>query len=291
MFNRERLTIGVGATEVRLMVVRGQRILRWDSVPLPAGTMRNSQVAQPDAFGQVVAELIEQANAPRRKAVVSLDGQRALVRTLSLPSVPARLLDEAVRREARRELPLPLEELYLSWQVIGDQSASRLQVFTLGVPRDALDSCVHGLRSAGVRPVAMDLKPLALVRAVNLPDVLIVDAERGSEGVVLVRGFIPHIVRAVAPPGAGARSPAERAAQLVAEIQRILDFYNSVQTAEQPPWSPVICLTGALGAEDEVQEQVGAQWPLVEPAPPLPLPEELPLLSYLVNIGLALKSG
>ncbi len=289
LFRRKRLTLSLEATELRLLVVRGQRIVHWDRLPLPGDVVRNGQIVQPTAFGQAVVRQIEQAKAPRRKAVVGLFGQRALIRTLSLPSVPARMLDEAVHREARRELPLPLDELYLSWQVIGDRNASRLQVFTLGVPREAVDSYVIGLRSANVRPVAMDLKPLALVRAVNLPDVLIADVEAESKDVVLVRGFVPHIVRSVALPGEGQRALDERADHLAVEIQRILDFYGSTQAAHHSPWSPVICLTGALGAEAEMREQVGAHWPLVEPEPPLSLPESLPLLPYLTNIGLALK--
>lgn len=289
MFDRERLTLSLEATEVRLLIVRRQRVLRWDRLPLPAGVMRNGQVVQPMALGQVVARLVEKVNGPRRNAVVGLSGQRSLVRILNLPAVPPKLLDEAVRREARRELPLPLEELYLSWQVINDRNLSCLQVFTLGVLRQTLDNCVVGLRGAGVRLTAMDLKPLALVRAVNLPDVLLADLEAEAGGVVLVRGFVPYIVRSFALPREAARPLAERADHLVVEMQRTLDFYDSTLAANLPSWSPVVCLTGALGGEEAVRAQVGALWPLVEPTPPLPLPEELPLLPYLVNIGLALK--
>ncbi|MEA3397761.1 MAG: pilus assembly protein PilM [Chloroflexota bacterium] len=298
MFDRERLTLSLEATELRLLVMHRQRVLHWDRLPLPAGVARNGQVVQPDAFGQAVAELLERVKGPRRNVVVSLNGQRSLVRILSLPAIPSKLLDEAVRREARRELPLPLEELYLSWHVIGDHSASRLQVFILGVPREALDNCVAGLRSAGVRPQAMDLKPLALIRAVNLPDVLLADLEAETETIILVRGFVPYIVRSVALPRVvattpgllgEARPPAERAEHLAVEIQRTLDFYGSTLAAKHPSWSPVVCLTGALGGAEEVRARVGAHWPLVEAVPPFPLPEELPLLPYLVNIGLALK--
>ncbi|MFQ6100201.1 MAG: type IV pilus biogenesis protein PilM [Anaerolineae bacterium] len=289
MFDRERMTLSIEATEVRLLVVRRQRLLRWDRLPLPAGVLRNGQVVQPTAFGQVIADLIERAKGPRRQAVVSLGGQGSLIRILSLPTVPPRLLGEAVQRAARRELPLPPEELYLSRQVVGDSSAPRLQVFILGVPREALDNCIIGLRSAGVRPRAMDLKPLALVRAVNLPDVLLADLEAETESVVLVRGFVPYIVRSAALPGEAEHPLDERAEHLVVEIQRTLDFYNSTTAAEHLPWPPVVCLTGALGGEEEVRARIEAHWPLVEPAPPLPLPEELPLLPYLVNVGLALK--
>jgi Tfp pilus assembly PilM family ATPase len=289
VFSQGRLTLSIEANEVRLLVAQGQRVVRWESLSLPPGVMRDGQVVQPAAFGEAVAGLLARTNAPRRRAVVSLGGQRALVRILNLPTVPARMLDEAVQRAARRELPLPPEELYLSWQVLGDYKASRLRVFTLGVPREAVDNCIAGLRSAGVRPQALDLKPLALARAVNLPDVLLANLEEETESVVLVRGFVPCIVRSVAAPGETARSSEERAEHLATEIQRTLDFYGSTMTADYPAWAPAVCLTGALGADKEIRAQIGARWPLVEPALPIPLPAELPLLAYLVNVGLVLK--
>jgi type IV pilus assembly protein PilM len=289
LFSQERLTLSVEADEVRVLICRGQRILRWDRAPLPAGTLRNGQVVQLEAFGEAVVTLLQQSGAPRKKAVASLGGQRSLVRIISLPSVSARLLDETVQRAARRELPLPLDELYLSYQVLGDRNGPRLQVFILGVPREALDSCVVGLRDVGVRLQAMDLKPLALVRAVNLPDVVLANLESQTESVVLVRDFVPYIVRSIAVPGESARSPADRAENLVAEIQRTLDFYSSTRAVEHAPWSPVVCLTGALGGEEAIRSRLGRQWQLVDPAPPLALPDEFPLLPYLVNVGLVLK--
>lgn len=274
---------------MRLLVARGRRILRWGSAALPAGIVRNGQIVEPVAFGQELARLLGQVRGPRRRAVVGLSGQRAIVRILTLPDVPARMLAEAVQREARRELPLPLDELYLSWQPLGNHSAPRRQVFALGIPRDGLDNAILGLRKAGVRPVAMDLNALALVRAANLPDVLLANVEAEAVSVVLARGFVPYLVRSVAWPGGADHPSAERAGYLIAEIQRTLDFYSSTQAAAHPPWSPVVCLSGALGADAELRAQVEAHWPLIEPAPPLTVPADLPLLAYLANIGLVLK--
>lgn len=285
--NHERLTISVEPTEVRLAVAEEEQILRWASAPLPDGATHNGQVARPTPFGEVVKGLVRELDAPRRKAVVSLNGRGALVRIIDMPSVPPDLLEEAVRREARRELPLPLEELYLSWQVIDDQGP-RLQVFLVGTPREAIDNCVAGLRSAGVRPTAMDLKPLALVRAVNRPNVVLVSLEREAGSIVMVRGFVPRIVRSVASPGGEARSLEERVDNLIVEAQRTIDFYSST-TTERSSGSPRICLVGALAGEVEVRSRFEARWSLIEPVPPIPLPEELPRLTYLANVGLALK--
>ena len=127
------------------------------------------------------------------------------------------------------------------------------------------------------------------MRAANLPDVLLVNVEAQAESVVLVRGFIPYVVRSVALPGESERSPAERAENLAVEIQRTLDFYASTKAAEHPSWKPTVCLVGALGGEEQIRARIGARWPLAEPAPPITLPGDLPLLPYLANVGLILK--
>ncbi|HEY76331.1 MAG TPA: pilus assembly protein PilM [Thermoflexia bacterium] len=285
MFGEKRLTLILESTEIRALVVQGQRIRRWERALLPEGAVRQGQIVQPKAFGEIVAELVDAVKGPRRRAVVGLSSQRSLVRILDLPPVPTRLLDETVRREARRELPLPLEGLYLSWQVIDDRTASGVRVFTVGVPKEIIDTCMVGLRAARVRPVAMDLKPLALVRAVNLPNVLIVDLEKGNGSLTLVRDDIPYIVRSI-PLSTEESGWIDL---IVSEIQRTLEFYHTTLSASLPAWTVSLCLTGALAEDERVREQVGSLWPLVDPAPPIPVPDEFPLLSYLGNIGLALK--
>ncbi len=287
LFKRETAVLNIETTEARLLVMRGKCPDRWDSIELPAGVIRNGQVVQFDLLGRALDELFTRLHAPRRGLIVALSGQRSVVRLLDLPAVDPKRLDETVRREARRELPLPLEEVYLSWQIIGNHTAPRLQVFTLGVPRETLDACMTGLRAAGLRPRAMDLKPLALARAVHLPDVLIADLEATTQDVILVRNWTPVIVRSIAAPPT-ARTLEAHIAALVVEVQRTLDFYNS-SAGGAATWSPVVCLTGKLGEQELARQQLEARWTLTLPAPALPLPPDFPVLSYLTHLGLAQK--
>jgi Tfp pilus assembly PilM family ATPase len=291
LFSRDIVTLNIEAAEARLLIINRGRILRWDSIALPAGTLRNGQVAQPAELGRALNELFVRCKAARQSVVVGLNGQRSLVRILNLPPVDAKLLDETIRREARRELPLPLNELYLTWQLLpaGDSSTAR-PVFVSGIPRETIDTCLAGLRAAQVRPAAMDLKPLALARAVNLPDVLIADAEAATQDVIVVRGGIPIIVRSIGLPSP-VRPPGDQADALATEVQRTLDFYQSSMASGRPAWTPVVCLTGLLGGDAGVQQKISARWPLVQPAPALELPADLPGLLYLTNLGLALKKA
>ena len=290
LFNRDIVTLNIEATEARLLIINHGRIVRWDSIALPAGAMRGGQVAMPAELGRALNELFDRCRAARQSVVVGLNGQRSLVRIFNLPPVDAKLLDETIRREARRELPLPLDELYLTWQLLAAAPAAARPVFVLGIPRETIDTCLTALRVANVRPAAMDLKPLALARAVNLPDVLIADAEAATQEVIVVRGGVPISVRSIglAQP---ARPPGDQADALAIEVQRTLDFYQSSMAAGRPPWTPVVCLTGLVGEDEVVRQAIGARWPLVQPAPAVVLPAALPGLVYLTNLGLALKKA
>lgn len=289
VFNQQQLTLSIEPGEVRAMVHEGRKVLYWEPLSLPPEAMEKGQIVQPEALAQALTTFIERTGAPRKSVVVSINEQGALVRILRLPAVPDRMLEETVRRTARRELPLPPEALYLAWQPLDGASGSQIDVFVVGTPRDAIDQAVAGLQEAKATVTAMDLKPLALVRAANQADVLLVNVEDESESVTLVRDFVPRIVRSVAASNREARLIAQRAEHLTTEIQRTLDFYNSTQASRHAPWSPTVCLTGALASREEIRARVETNWPLVEPAPPLTLPDEFPTLSFLPNVGLALK--
>lgn len=56
-------------------------------------------------------------------------------------------------------MPLPLEELYLSWQAIRGRH-DELDFFVLGVPKNLIDAVVQTLEMAGLEPYLMDLKSL-----------------------------------------------------------------------------------------------------------------------------------
>ena len=65
LLKREAVTLNIEATEARLLVMNGSRILRWDSIALPNGTLRNGQVALPAELGRALNELFGRRNAAR----------------------------------------------------------------------------------------------------------------------------------------------------------------------------------------------------------------------------------
>lgn len=285
--NRERLTLHVEPDMLRGLVTKNKKILRWKTRPLPPGTIQNDCIIQAALFAQSLEQLLNDLDIRTRKAALSFNHSQAIQRLLELPPVPQKMLAEAVERKARQEFPLPPEELYLSWQELPSSNASHRQIFAVGIPRPAVDSYVASLRQANIKLTTLDLKPLVLIRAIRRPDIFILDLEPARNSAILVHDFMPCVIRPLNIPRKEHASTSEQAVYLMGEIQRILDFYRATA---QVPWSPQICLTGAQSERPKIREVLAGRWPLVAPAPPLTIPENFPLSTYLPNIGLLLKN-
>ena len=290
IFHRSAVTLNVESDSVRLLAVKGRQVMDWGMEALEPGHVREGVVADPQAVGARIRSLLTSHRVGNRRLVASLTGQRSVPRILDLPETNPQLLQAMLPREMKREMPVPLEEMYLSSQVIGSENG-HCRVFALGVPRDVVGPQVKAIELSGKKPHSMDIKPLALVRAVGLSDALIADLEQESIDVIIVRGGIPTTIRTV-----GLQSQAgeieDKIRRLGEELTRTVKFYNDTHPEPLPKSTP-LCLTGSLAEEVAQSGVAGASVGLTrEPlAPPLDCPPNLPVETFMVNIGLALKEA
>lgn len=290
LFHRSVVTLNVEGDSVRLLTVKGRQVTDWGLEPLEPGLVHEGVVADPQAVGAHIRSLLTSHRIGNRKLVASLTGQRSVPRILDLPETNSQLLQAMLPREMKREMPVPLDEMRLSYQVIGSEDG-HCRVFALGVPRDVLGPQVKAIELSGRKPHSMDIKPLALVRAVGLSDALIVDLEPESIDVIVVRDGIPATIRTVVlQPQVGEIE--DKIRRLGEELTRTVKFYNDTHPEPLPRSTP-LCLTGSLAEEVALsgvaEASVGlAQEPL---ASPLDCPPDLPVATFMVNIGLALKEA
>jgi type IV pilus assembly protein PilM len=92
------------------------------------------------------------------------------VRTLDLPRIekPAEL-ETAIRFQASDQVPMPLDEAVLDWQVVGTRTGPsgepRISVVVVAARRQMVEALLDALRKADLRPVGIDLSAFAMIRA------------------------------------------------------------------------------------------------------------------------------
>ena len=291
--SQEIVTISIEETSVRLLTVKGGKVQKWGQLPLEPGLIEKGLVRDPVQMALALETVFREQQAPKEGVIVSLTviGLGSTSQIFDLPKMRPNVLADAVNREARRAMPMPVDELYLTYQVVGEKRDMQ-QVYVLGVPRDLVDAQITAFQTAGIKLQAMDLKPLALVRAIDREDAVIADLESESFHVIVVKDSIPDITRSAVLHGGGL-DPQQKAHRLVEELTRTIDFYNHSHPEKRLEPTVPVFLTGELLNMGTVREIIQAQvgYSIEDPTPPLTYPETLPLPQFMVNIGLALKKG
>jgi len=282
-------TLVVEATDLRFLTARSGQVEKWGSVPLPGGLVSHGLITNPPEMGRIIDELFTAEALEREQVITALSGLRSIPRTVTMPKIPASQLKQAVARAARREMPVALDTLYLSWQVLSE-TGNQQRIYLLGVPRELIDAQVQALRAAEIPPFAMDLKPLVLVRAVAQEEVLVVNLERDELGISLVVNHLPALMRVFSlesdePDDQG------KIDRLMLELEQTVSFHNdSLQGLSIGPGAP-ICVTGKVFDSKEAFDYLaGVTDRSVErPSSPIRCPAGLPLGEQATNLGLALK--
>lgn len=283
------VTLDVDRSVVRLMETRGGVIKKWASIIIPP-TEVESAGASPPALGTIVRELMASSGIKARKVIASLSGLYSVNRILLVPNpAPGLTLKEAVLDVVRETTPLSEDRVYLSWQTIATSESGR-QVLVVAVPREILDEEVQSLRAVRINPRLLELRAMALARAVNREQALILNIEPSSFDIVLVVNNIPEVMHPIA------WQPDElplidKVENLATNLELTVDFYNSRHPDSPFDSTTPLFITGQMSADLPLVEKLKARlsYPIEPLSPPLQYSADFPVSQYAVNIGLALK--
>lgn len=285
------VTVDIGDSEIRVLTTRGRRVTGWQSLPLPPGTVKDGLVVEPETVGAYLKARLAGQKLFSRVVRASITGLGSISRVIDLPLMPAPLLERAVVREAKREMPVPLESLYLSWQVI-EETEDKQKVFILGMPKEIVDTNLEALRRAGLKVRVMDIRTLALARSAQRREAVILGLEPWCYDIILVFQGIPVISRTVIQQ-LEELSPEEGIEQLAEDISRTVKFFRTSQQNDALGQDTPIQIGGKLASQPAFVKLLARRmdYPVESLRPPLDCPPELPVPQFLVNMGLALKRG
>jgi type IV pilus assembly protein PilM len=283
-------TLFIRDTGINLLVMNGRHVEKWASLPLEPGLVSQGLIVDEAQVADRVRQVFKETGAQTNKVITALSGHDSLYRIITMPELPEAILPEAVKREAKRTIPTPLEEVYFSYQRLPSPTKGEGRIFLVTFPRNLVDALIRMLRQADVRPYILDLAPLALCRIPNEPRAIIVNARLEHLDVIVLADRLPQVIRRLSMSGE-AESLEERLPLIAEEFNRTVAFYNSSHM-EKPldPTVPVFVCGDLAEAPETWQSVVGPAGYSVSPLPsPVESPEGFNPNEFMINIGLALK--
>ena len=152
----------------------------------------------------VLKELMKRSGVTSNKAVASLPNSSVFTSLIELPKIPQNELKRAIEFEAKKYVPLPLEEVALSWSALEEkplkitkdtnlgnfkQDTSKQKILLTAVPTVVIDNYLKIFQAAGIQPEALEIEALALIRSIlsrNSDANIVIDIGAKSTSINLV---------------------------------------------------------------------------------------------------------
>jgi len=287
------VTLEIDTTAIRFMETIGGRVVKWASLSLETSMFEGGVISDPQALSAAVKQLMDSSGIKARDVIASVSGLYSVSRIVAVSTPPGvAITSEAILEATRDIIPLSIKELHLSWQPVTAAGEGAQRVLVVGVPRDVIDAEMQALRAAGINPHILDLKAIALARAVNKEQALILNIEPSNFDIIIVVNGIPEVMRTMAWQQNGL-TVEDKVEHLAMNLELTVDFYNSHHLdAPFDPATPFL-ITGQMSGDLDLMEKLQARvgYPVESLAPRLECPKHLPVSQYAVNIGLALKGA
>ena len=283
-----KVNLYIEDTEIKLLVASGNRVEKWASLMLDEGLVDQGQVLQEERVSEAIKQIFKLQSVGVHNVTLGLSGLNSIFRIITIPEVSRSLLAEAISNEAARVLPVPLNQVYYSYQLL-PAPKGEMRIFLAAYPRQVVDTLIATAVKAGLKPEVIDLAPLALARCVNLPRAIIVNPWLTFLDIVILTERIPQVIRSVSLP-VESTSLQDRLPAITEEINRTVTFYNSSGMGGTLDKTVPIVVCGDL-ARDEANwkplEKLGYPVQLFKPS--MEYKGAFDPTQYAVNCGLTFK--
>ena len=169
-------SFGLDISDLSLKIVQLKKkgkfltLASFGETEIEPGIIRAGEIKDEKKLAEVIKEAIKKIKGKKIKTkyvVASLPEKKAFLQVIQMPKMSEEDLKSAVIYEAENYIPLPIDQVYLDSQIIPPvyNHLDHLDVLIAALPKKIIDPYLSCLKSAGLKPVALEIESLAISRA------------------------------------------------------------------------------------------------------------------------------
>jgi type IV pilus assembly protein PilM len=213
-FNPKQSYVGVeiGSSGVKVVQLgldtQRPRLMTYGYIEQPMDIIKNDSAASRDAAVSALKTVLRESRVSTDKAVAALPSFTVFSSIISLPMMSKKELNSAVRWEAKKFVPMPIDELVLDWKLLKEsgepkpatQAPKNLRVLITAAPKSLVRRYIDIFKASGLQITNLETEALALERSLIGTDpapVMIVDIGAMATNIAVVVDGIPLVNRSI----------------------------------------------------------------------------------------------
>jgi type IV pilus assembly protein PilM len=145
------------------------KIMGYGTMGFDPSAVNDGVIVKPELIAKSVQDLFEKqliGHIRTKRVAVSIPAYRAFTRSMLLPNLRSKELDEAVRLEIEQYIPMPLDELYYDYHITS-QGPEQTELFAVAFPKKIVDSYIVLTKLMGLEVVLVETTMSAAARLFN----------------------------------------------------------------------------------------------------------------------------
>lgn len=202
------LGIDIGDSSLKMveLIKKGKKIslLNYgfsDTIP----DFKFSSSEDVDYLAGAIVKLKNELGIKTNKATVSLPSFSVFSSVISIYNYDKKKLNERIVDEAKKVIPLPLEEMVLDWKVIpsskdNNNGTNNIKVFLTGSPKKLIKKYIDVFKKANIFLSNLETETFSLIRSLlgNDPStVMIIEMGANSTNFSIIKESIPFLNRSI----------------------------------------------------------------------------------------------
>lgn len=195
------LDIGSGSVKMAEVVERSGRpyLKKMSIFDVPAGAVESGLVADEALLADSLQRMAARNGFAGSNVAVALGGRSLFIREVIFPRMSEAELRQAIRWDLDKYVPFSPDQLYFDFWVTGPGTTDyELRVLLVAVPKEVVDSLLRVLKRAGLKPVTVDIEPLAIQRTLpETAECMLIDCGSSISQVTLFQNYSPVFTRSI----------------------------------------------------------------------------------------------
>ncbi len=207
--------VDIGTASVKVVELaaakNGPRLLTYGLIELEKQVEKNgngNDMKVSDAIKKILAD----AKVHGKTSVSSLPGFSVFTSLVELPKMTDKEVSEAIKYEAKRYVPISLDNMVLDWKVVKEEEVTtkeglgtaKMQVLLTAAPKSLVNRYVKIFKQSGLKLAGLETEAFALARSLIGNDkspTLILDIGGSATDIFVVVGGFPILTRTIETGG------------------------------------------------------------------------------------------
>jgi type IV pilus assembly protein PilM len=208
-----------------------------------------------------IVKLKNELGIKTTKANASLPSWSVFSSVINLYNFDKKKINEQIIEEAKKVIPLPLEEMVLDWKIIPNKTSgsSNVKVFLTGSPKKLIKKYIDVFKEAKLTLANLETETFSLIRALLGNDpatVMIVEMGENSTDFSIVKESIPFLNRSINISGKSITNEISAKMGISPEQAEQFKFDLGMSKDEQKKDIPKVVLDAINPVVDEIKYMI-----------------------------------